>query len=237
MIHRMVHVGFSSLKISQRQPPQLLLQRHPEVQPPKDGTSLTYPSWDGGWHGIPQPWWHGPPPRPSEHGLQHTPVGQNGGHPRTGVGGFSSAPFGLSAGGLGFFSSTSIFLMVSPPSLRSCFLIFSGELDTTLIITAFSFSKKVQSSISLVHKSQRQIQNQQLSSSSFQHCPQPQNYIYKTLTRNFIEQFLDLLVTAFTPQINVLQHHYRSLQYYQSKNQKSLQELIIQCQQRRENRR
>ena len=47
--------GISSiLKNSQRRP-QLLLHRHPEAQP----------SLDGGWRGIPQPWWHGPPQCPS----------------------------------------------------------------------------------------------------------------------------------------------------------------------------
>ena len=76
--------------------------------------------------------------------------------------------FCLSAGGLGFSGCLiSRLLMVSPPLLLSCIPIFSALDDNILIITAFSFSKKVQSCISLVHRIQRQSQNDQLSSSSF----------------------------------------------------------------------
>ncbi|CBI25760.3 unnamed protein product, partial [Vitis vinifera] len=71
--------------------------------------------------------------------------------------------FCLSAGGLGFSGCLiSRLLMVSPPLLLSCIPIFSALDDNILIITAFSFSKKVQSCISLVHRIQRQSQNDQL---------------------------------------------------------------------------
>ena len=128
--------------------------------------------------------------------------------------GLSAGGFGLSAGGLGFSGAlTSILWMILPPLQISFVLIFSGQQHTTLIITALSFSWKAYSFISLVHKIHHQNQNEQLSSSSFQHCPQPQNasnihktskfnntkHIYKTLTRNFTDQFPDLLATAFTP--------------------------------------
>ncbi|CBI23553.3 unnamed protein product, partial [Vitis vinifera] len=72
-----------------------------------------------------------------------------------------TAPFDFSSGD--FFLL--IHLMISTPLHISIILIFSGQQHTTLIITMSSFSTKIWSRISLVHKIQHQNQNRRLTSS------------------------------------------------------------------------
>ena len=92
-----------------------------------------------------------------------------GGDGGVGVGGGGGG--GGRGGGRGRGGIISIHVMILQPLHISFVLIFSGLQHTTLIITVSSFSLKVWSRISLVHKIQHQNQNKQLTSSSLQHCP------------------------------------------------------------------